>query len=91
MSSDRVAAVPSQVGDNRAVTSLVVDLNRPDLIDDLVASLQRSGCSARRIGWRSCAVEHADATDETEARVEVAFYLRAWQTRHGNARALVRP
>ena len=72
------------------MTSLVVDLNRPDLLDDLVASLRRSGCSVRRLGWRSCAVHHVEATDETEARVEVAFYLRAWQTRHRNAQALLR-
>jgi imidazoleglycerol phosphate synthase glutamine amidotransferase subunit HisH len=72
------------------VASLVVDLNRPDLLDDLVASLSRNGCSVRRLGWRSCAVEHAEATDDAEARVEVAFFVRAWQTRHRNARALLR-
>ena len=72
------------------VTSLVVDLNRPDLLDDLVASLRRNGCAVRRLGWRSCAVEHAEAADDMEARVEVAFYLRAWQTRHRNAQALLR-
>jgi hypothetical protein len=72
------------------VTSLIVDLNRPDLLDDLVASLRRAGCSVSRLGWRSCMVDHAEATDETEARVEVAFYLRAWQTHHRNARALLR-
>jgi hypothetical protein len=72
------------------VATLIVDLNRPDLLDDLVASLRRTGCSVRRLGWRSCEVDHAEATDEIEARVEVAFYLRAWQLRHGTARALLR-
>jgi hypothetical protein len=72
------------------VTLLIVDLNRPDLLDDLVASLRRAGCSVRRLGWRSCVVDHAEAADETEARVEVGFYLRAWQLRHRNAVALLR-
>lgn len=72
------------------MTALVVDLDRPDLMDDLVASLRRNGCSVRRIGSRSCAVEHELADDDTEARVEVGFFLRAWQTRHRDARALLR-
>jgi hypothetical protein len=71
------------------VTSLTVHLNRPDLVDDLVASFRRSGCLARRIGLHSCAVEHTEARDEQEARIEVGFFVRAWQARHGMVRALV--
>ncbi len=69
------------------MAALTVHVNRADLVDDLVASFQTSGCSARRIGIRSCAVEHMSAWDQNEARVEVTFFLRAWQLRHPLARA----
>jgi hypothetical protein len=71
------------------VTALTVHVNRPDLVDDLIAALRRSGCTARRIGPYSCAVKHDAAVNETEARVEVAFFLRAWESRHDFALALL--
>lgn len=69
--------------------SLTVHVNRSELVDDLVGALRKSGCYARRTGPWSCAVEHVDALDETEARVEVMFFLRAWQARHSCAQASV--
>jgi hypothetical protein len=69
------------------VAALTVHLNRADLVDDLVVSFRTSGCTARRIGLRSCEVEHTAASDENVARVEVTFFLRAWQLRHPRARA----
>lgn len=72
-------------------SSFTVHLDRPELVDDLVASLRLSGCPARRTGRRSCSVVHAAAADEREARIEVAFFLRAWRARHGRVRALLAP
>jgi hypothetical protein len=69
------------------VTALTVHLNRSDLVDDLVTAFCDSGCGAQRVGLRSCTVEHRSAHDEREARVEVTFFLRAWQSRHPFARA----
>ena len=77
------------MADNQLVTALTVHVDRPELVDDLVASFRSSGCPARRTGIRSCTVRHEAALDENEARVEVAFFLRAWQTRHDVARALL--
>jgi len=73
------------------VRPLTVNVNRPELVNDLVHALQRSGCRVRRTGPWSCAVEHLEAMDEDEARVEVTFFLRAWQTRHTCAQAAVAP
>jgi hypothetical protein len=70
---------------------LIVHVDRPDLLEDLIASFERSGCAARRTGPRSCAVDLARATDEPEARAELAFFLRAWRARHGGVRALLAP
>jgi hypothetical protein len=71
----------------RPVSALTVHVNRAELVDDLVTSFRRSGCPARRTGPWSCSVRHATALDEQEARVELAFFLRAWQARHDRASA----
>ena len=73
------------------MASLTVYVSRADLVEDLVASFRRGGCAARRTGPRSCSVDHAAAVDDREARIEVAFFLRAWRTRHGRVRALLAP
>jgi hypothetical protein len=86
-SADRLARRGRGFAILEPVTELTVHLNRADLVDDLVAAFRASGCAARRIGLRSCAVEHAAAYDDNEARVEVTFFVRAWQLRHPVARA----
>jgi hypothetical protein len=70
---------------------LIVHVDRPELLEDLIASFRHGGCAARRTGPRSCAVELAPALDEHEARIELAFFLRAWRARHGGVRALLAP
>ncbi len=67
--------------------ALTVQLNRADLVDELVSSFRKSGCAARRVGNRGCRVVHIAARDENEARIEVAFFLRVWQDRHPQAEA----
>jgi hypothetical protein len=67
------------------VTALIVSVNRPELLDDLLASLRRNDCFASRTGSRTCVVEHPAAVDDAEARVEIAFFLRAWQSQHPDA------
>jgi hypothetical protein len=69
------------------VSVLTVHVNRAELVEDLVSSFRRSGYAAERTGPWTCAVEHADALDEKEARVEVTFFLRAWGARQGRAQA----
>jgi len=71
------------------VTSLTIYVSNADLVEDLMASFRLGGCAARRTGLRSCSVDHP--AEECEARIEVAFFLRAWRTRHGRVRALVAP
>ena len=71
------------------MTSVTVHLSRADLVDDLVDAFRLGGCLAWRTGPRTCCVEHVEAMDEREARVEVAFFLRAWRARHGRVRTLL--
>jgi hypothetical protein len=69
------------------MTSVTVHLSGADLVDDLVDALRLGGCLAWRTGLRTCRVEHVAALDEQEARVEVAFFLRAWGARLDGAQA----
>jgi len=69
------------------VSALTVHVTPAELVDDLVGWFRRSGCTAERTGPWTCAVEHAEAVDEQEARVEVTFFLRAWGARHDRAQA----
>jgi hypothetical protein len=74
-----------------SVKALAVHVNRPDLVEDLMKALRRRGCTVRQTSPWSCSVRHLQATDDREARVEIGFFLRAWQTRHRNAQALLQP
>jgi hypothetical protein len=69
------------------VRTLTVHVNRAELVEDLIGAFRQSGYTAERTGPWSCAVEHANALDEQEARVEVTFFLRAWGARHNRAQA----
>ena len=67
--------------------ALTIHLNRPDVVEELVASFRKSGCVARRVGSFACRVVHTAARDEVEARTEIAFFLRAWLGRHPEVEA----
>ena len=69
--------------------TLTVHVSRAEFVEDLVGSFRRSGYTAERTGPWTCAVVHADALDEQEARVEVTFFLRAWGARNNRAQALL--
>ena len=69
------------------MNALTVHVNQAELVEDLVSSFRRSGYTAQRTGPWTCAVEHGDAVDEQEARVEVMFFLRAWGARLDGAQA----
>jgi hypothetical protein len=68
------------------MVDLTVHVDDPECVPELLAALRRSGCRARQIGPTVCRVVHSAALDEREARVELAFFLRAWEAGHPVAR-----
>jgi hypothetical protein len=50
--------------------------------DAVVGDLLRGGCVPARVDDETVDVIHPDATDAREARTELGFFLRAWQSRH---------
>ena len=59
-----------------------VELSRPELVTSLIAALSAGDCSCTLLGRDRLAVSHHEAADPWEARVELMFFLRAWQREH---------
>jgi hypothetical protein len=55
------------------------------LLSDLLQSLHKGDCSAVRLPDGTYEVVHRHATNDREARLELAFFIRAWQTKHPGA------
>jgi hypothetical protein len=51
-------------------------------VDVLVDDLRRGGCVPARVDEETVEVIHPEAADAREARTELGFFLRAWQSRH---------
>jgi hypothetical protein len=69
--------------------ALTVEISRADLLLDLMLAFRRSGCPATQRTSTSCAVSHPLATDAEEARLEIEFFVRAWQLAHPAVAATV--
>ena len=70
-----------------AAPPLRVRLSRPDLADELAEALAAGDCFCVPVDGDTVLVLHRAAADEAEARIELAFFLRAWQGRHAGVRA----
>ena len=59
-----------------------VHVNDSAYLDELVEDLARGGCVPRTLDDETVEVVHPDASTPAEARTELTFFLRAWQSRH---------
>lgn len=59
-----------------------VHLSDPSSLPELVDDLLRGGCVLSTVGEGTLEVIHPDAHDAKEARTELGFFLRAWQSAH---------
>ena len=66
----------------RPSNSLRVRLSRPDLAEQLADALTAGDCLCARLDPETMLVVHRAAADETEARLELRFFLRAWEGLH---------
>jgi tRNA nucleotidyltransferase (CCA-adding enzyme) len=73
----------------RPVSAMEIHVNNPAVVDDLMAAFRAGDCLAHRLGSHAFVVIHRHALDDQEARVEVEFFLRAWQQRRGGVEANV--
>jgi hypothetical protein len=62
--------------------TLVVEITQADLMPDLISGLERSGCAADRVAPAVARVRDLGKATSAEARLELAFFVRAWQLGH---------
>ena len=67
----------------------VVEITQADLLPDLITNLERSGCVAERLAAAVCRVRDLGGATNEEARLELAFFVRAWQLGHPGVNAVI--
>lgn len=65
-----------------------IEIDPPELLDDLLETLQRAGCAAEAVAQNMIEVGSPAPflTDDQDHR-EVRLYLAVWRLRHRNAQA----
>jgi hypothetical protein len=64
-----------------------IRITDPTLWWELLQSLDEGGCSAVRLSDGAYEVLHRQAANDREARLELAFFVRAWQAKHPHVAA----
>jgi hypothetical protein len=80
--------VRTALADDRAVTTpFRIRITDPTLHWDLLRSLSEGDCLAVALPDGTFEVIHRHARNDREARLELSFFVRAWQTKHPHAAA----
>jgi hypothetical protein len=66
-----------------------VAITEPCLLADLVRSLERCACTIRELSDRAFEITAVYGRDVDEVRLEVEFFLRAWDAAHPGIDLLV--
>ena len=64
-----------------------IALNDPAYVDELAEALLRGDCVLSAAADGTLEVSHPYASGREEARIELAFFLRAWTAGHPSAEA----
>jgi hypothetical protein len=71
--------------------SVIIEIDAPQLLPQLVARLQSAGCSAAPIGNDACRVVHRQAETPAVALCELRFFATAWADTHDAVAVRLRP
>jgi hypothetical protein len=61
---------------------VIVEITQAVLLPELMTGLANCGCRAESVAPSACRVVQPDASSPEQARVELDFFLRAWEIRH---------
>jgi len=61
---------------------VVVEITQAALLPELMNGLAGCGCLAESVTPSACRVVQPNVPSRGQARVELDFYLRAWELRH---------
>ena len=70
---------------------VTLEIGKPSLLPVLMERLEANGCVTDERGEGVCHVVHPQAADAAEEWLELRFFLRAWQTRHGGLELTLSP
>jgi hypothetical protein len=68
---------------NAFTLGVLLEIQTPALMPELVERLAAGGCVAHPIDDRVCHVVHSEARDAIEEWSELRFFVRAWQASRG--------
>lgn len=71
-----------QFADNPPQIAMKVHLSDSSCLVELVHDLLRGGCVPMAVDDDTLEVVHPEAETADEARTELTYFLRAWQSRH---------
>jgi hypothetical protein len=71
--------------------SVIIEIDVPRLLPQLVAGLKAADCRAVPISSRACRVVHRQAESLSVAMLELRFFAQAWALAHGDVSVDLRP
>jgi hypothetical protein len=69
--------------------AIKLELSDENLLEELMSTLARHGCLADRIAPNVCRIAYPRAWTAREARLELRFFVRAWQANHPGVTAVL--
>ena len=66
-----------------------LEVSDEKLLGELMGALTRHGCRADQIAPNVCRIVYPRAWTAREARLELTFFVRAWQVNHPGVRAVL--
>jgi hypothetical protein len=71
--------------------SVVIEIDVPRLLPQLVSRLRAADCSVEPISSQACRVVHHQAESLTVAMLELRFFAKAWAQAYGDVAVSLRP
>ena len=71
--------------------SVIIEIDVPGLLPQLVAGLRAEDCWAVPISSRACRVVHRQAESVNVAMMELLFFAKAWAGAHGGVAVQLSP
>src|SRR6476619_2920664 len=82
-----LCGVPPHLSNKKARLTIRILVDDEQHLDDLLAFLRRNGCIALRADDRALQVHLPETKNAPAERLELGFYLSAWQATHPEADA----
>jgi hypothetical protein len=80
-----------RAGENALTVGVTLEIEKPSLLPVLMERLEANGCVTEVRVDGICHVAYPEAADAAEELLELRFFVRAWQARHGGLELTLSP